>query len=143
MITIPPSAINIIKSFEGFHPHAYVCSGGKLTIGYGHVIRQGEDLTYITEDHAVDLLHVDAAWAANAVDRLVYVPLGNFGRAALISLVFNIGSGNFQGSTIRMRLNRGDYNGAADIFWQWRRANGIVLLGLVRRRSAEKSLFLI
>lgn len=142
MITIPPAAIDIIKSFEGFEPLPYDDAAGIPTIGYGHVIRQGETFTMVSEAEACRILERDAAWAALAVSRLVYVYLDNYERAALISLVFNIGSGNFQASTIRMLLNREDYAGAAAIFWQWRRAKGVILAGLVRRRAAETRLFL-
>ena len=41
-----------------------------------------------------------------------------------------------------MKLNRGDYKGACNEFWKWRRAGGKILKGLVRRREAERRLFI-
>jgi GH24 family phage-related lysozyme (muramidase) len=41
-----------------------------------------------------------------------------------------------------MKYNRSDYDGAADEFLKWRKANGVVLRGLERRREAERALFL-
>jgi lysozyme len=61
---------------------------------------------------------------------------------ALVSFAFNVGLGNLQSSTLRMKYNREDYEGAADEFLKWRKANGVVLRGLERRREAERALFL-
>jgi lysozyme len=61
---------------------------------------------------------------------------------AVVSLAFNIGLGNLQASTLRMKYNRGDIQGAADEFLKWRKSNGVVLRGLERRREAERALFL-
>jgi len=61
---------------------------------------------------------------------------------ALVSISFNFGLGNLQRSTIRMRANRGDWEGAADAFLMWTKGGGRVLPGLVRRRQAERGLFL-
>ena len=56
--------------------------------------------------------------------------------------MYNLGSGNLQSSTLRTKLNRGDYDGAANEFPKWRRAGGKILKGLVLRREMERSLFL-
>jgi lysozyme len=61
---------------------------------------------------------------------------------ALVSFAFNVGLGNLQSSTLRMKYNRGDYAGAAEEFLKWTKAGGKVLNGLVRRREAERALFL-
>jgi lysozyme len=60
----------------------------------------------------------------------------------LCSFVYNLGSGNFQSSTLRAKLNREEYEGAALEFPKWRRAGGKILKGLVARRKVEQSLFL-
>ena len=61
--------------------------------------------------------------------------------SAVASLAYNIGTGNLQRSTLRIKLNRGRYLDAADEFPKWRKAGGRVLKGLVRRRIAERNLF--
>jgi lysozyme len=61
---------------------------------------------------------------------------------ALVSFSYNCGLGNLQSSTLRMKYNRGDYQGAAEEFLKWNKAGGKVLNGLVRRREAERALFL-
>jgi lysozyme len=61
---------------------------------------------------------------------------------ACVALAFNVGSGNFQRSTIRQKILREDWEGAAEAFLSWSKAGGKVLPGLVRRRKAEIALFL-
>jgi lysozyme len=61
---------------------------------------------------------------------------------ACVALAFNVGSGNFQRSTIRQKILREDWEGAAQAFLSWSKAGGKVLPGLVRRRKAEIALFL-
>ena len=62
--------------------------------------------------------------------------------SALVSFTFNVGAGALQRSTLRMKLNRGEYQNAAGEFPKWRMAGGRVLAGLVRRRAAERALFM-
>ena len=61
---------------------------------------------------------------------------------ALTSYSYNCGLGSLQSSTLLMKYNRGEYTGAADEFLKWNKSNGKVLQGLVRRREAERALFL-
>ncbi|KRJ11905.1 lysozyme [Acinetobacter nosocomialis] len=63
-------------------------------------------------------------------------------RPGTVSLTYNIGSGAFKNSTLLKKLNKGDYQGAADQFLVWNKAGGKVMKGLVRRREAERALFL-
>jgi len=61
---------------------------------------------------------------------------------ALVSISYNFGLGNLQRSTIRMKANRGEWEAAAEAFMQWTKGGGKELPGLVRRRKAERALFL-
>ncbi len=139
------AGLDLIKMFEGLRLEAYVDAVGIWTIGYGHTkgVRAG---MVITEEKAEQFLREDLADAEGAVSRLVKVPVNGNEFSALASLVFNIGSGNFQRSTVLRRLNAEDRVGAADAieWWNKGRVNGVltVLPGLVRRRAAEKALFL-
>ena len=76
------------------------------------------------------------------VSRLVKVPISSNQFSAICSFVYNVGSGAFQRSTARMKLNREDYQGCADEFLEWKYANKKVIPGLLRRRYAERDLFL-
>jgi hypothetical protein len=61
---------------------------------------------------------------------------------SLVSLTYNIGLGAFERSTIRRKLNAGDYRGAASAFKLWNKGGGRILRGLVNRRAREATLFL-
>jgi lysozyme len=61
---------------------------------------------------------------------------------AVVSFCFNAGLGNYQSSGIRMKNNRGDFDGAAQEFLKWVRGGGKILPGLVKRRKDEMSLYL-
>jgi lysozyme len=60
---------------------------------------------------------------------------------ALVSFSFNVGLGNLQNSTLRMKHNRKDFEGAAEEFLKWNKAGGKVLKGLDKRRRGEKALY--
>jgi lysozyme len=80
------------------------------------------------------------------VNRAVKVKLTQNQFDALVSLVYNIGPPNFNGSTLLRKLNAGDYAGAADQFLVWNKGRVgrklVVISGLVNRRNAERQLFL-
>jgi lysozyme len=61
---------------------------------------------------------------------------------ALASFAFNVGLGNLQRSSLRMKTNRGEYEDAAEEFMKWTKAAGRVLPGLVKRRKDEQALYL-
>lgn len=137
--------IELIKRFEGFSPKPYLCPAGYWTIGYGHVITAQDKDNYrdpITEAEAEALLKKDVFKAEKAVLRLIKVPLTDGQFDALVDFVFNLGGGALQRSTLRAKLNRGEYLDAADEFLKWVWAGGRKLKGLVRRRIAERELFL-
>lgn len=134
-------AINIIKEYEGFSAKVYNDTAGKPTIGYGHLIKAGESFPNgITKTQAEVLLSEDMKIAINAVDRLVTVSLNANQKAALVSLVFNIGSQNFTTSTLRRKLNSGDKTAYLE-FDRWVYSGGKATQGLVNRRAKEKQLF--
>lgn len=137
------AGLALIKEHEGWSPVVYICPAGKRTIGYGHVIKPGESFQEpISRRQGLELLVSDVATAEAAVERLVTVPLTDNQFAALVSFTFNVGQGNLERSTLLRLLNEGLYLGAADEFPRWCRSKGQVLAGLVRRRAAERALFL-
>jgi GH24 family phage-related lysozyme (muramidase) len=140
-----PAGLQLIKSFEGFRETATQLPAGRWTIGYGHVRTAREGLT-ISEKDAEDLLVYDLKPAEDAIANMVFAPLLQNQFDALVSLVFNITVAQFRDSDILRHLNSGDQLAAANGFDVWRRArlNGrvIVVDALVRRRAAEKSMFL-
>ena len=134
--------IALIKHFEGFRDEPYLDAGGKLTIGYGHLVRQGEVFVNTSKAEMEKLLREDVKIAEAMVKRLVKVPLNSNQFAALVSLTYNIGGGAFKESTLLEELNKGDYKAAANEFLRWDKVDGERLRGLKVRRQAERKLFL-
>jgi lysozyme len=158
-MTISEVGIQLIKSFEGCHNSPYRCPAGLWTIGYGHVLYPEQARLKTPERASYPLKpEHDRVWDAIEIDSLLEKDLLRFTNGvrrycpaaadnmchhdAMVSFAFNVGLGNLQSSTLRMKYNRGDYQGAADEFLKWTKAGGKVLNGLVRRREAERALFL-
>jgi len=132
----------LIKQYEGFSAVPYICPAGKNTIGYGHVIHAGENFPNpISENDAKNLLGDDVKIPEQAVNRLVTAQLNQNQFDALISLIYNIGAGAFENSTLLRVLNLGEYDQAAEQFDRWVYAGGKPADGLIARRGAEKALF--
>lgn len=140
--------IEIVKHFEGFRSRPYRCSAGIPTIGWGSCYRTdgtrvAMDDPQVSKEEAEELLVFGLRTAEKAVARLVGVPLTANAFSSLCSFTFNVGSSRLRSSTLRSRLNRKDYYKASLEFPKWRRGGGVILPGLVRRRVAERELFLL
>lgn len=141
---------DFIKKEEGLKLITYLCPAGVKTVGWGHAVEPHDGLSLgdtITEDRALQFLESDMMKAYQALFRLVHVPLTDNHQTALVSFIFNFGSGRFQASTLRQKLNRREYEAAAQEFGRWINARhptkGIEKLpGLVSRRRREKMIFL-
>lgn len=136
------NGIQFIKQFEGFSATAYPDSAGKNTIGFGHLIKDGETFDTITEDQALALLASDLGWAETVVSRDVLVTINQNQFDALVDFVFNIGSANFRNSHLLAALNDDNFDIAADELLMWDHAGGAEIAGLERRRKAERELFI-
>lgn len=138
---ISQTGLDLIKRFEGLETKAYRCPAGILTIGYGHTtgVKEGDTCT---PEQAEVWLREDCQVAELTVSANVNVHLNQNQFDALVSFIFNLGSGNFVKSTLLKKLNTSDYRGAADELDRWVNAGGRKLPGLVKRRVAEKALFL-
>ena len=133
--------ILFISKFEGIKLTAYQDSVGIWTIGAGHIqgVKRGDTITL---EEAYDLLHGDVMHAEDAINKLVKVPLTQNEYDSLVSWVFNLGEGNLRKSTMLAYLNTMQYKLAADEMPKWSKAGGRELAGLLRRREAERKLFL-
>lgn len=132
---------DIIKDAEGLELTAYKCPAGIWTIGYGHT---GSDVwpgLTITKPEAEALLEKDLKRFEKGISEMVKVGLTQGQFDALVSFTYNVGQEAFKNSTLLKRLNAGDYEGAAEQFQRWNKAGGKTLLGLIRRREAERKLF--
>jgi len=139
-----PKGIALIKSAEGLRLKAYPDPGtGGLpwTIGYGSTAGVTQNMV-ITEAQAEQMLAADLVRFERIVERLMRVPLNQGQFDALVSFTYNVGEGNFTKSTLLRKVNAGNTAGAAEQFSRWVNAGGKVLPGLVKRRAAERALFL-
>lgn len=134
-------AINLIKEFEGLNLKAYKCPSGVWTIGYGHTkgVKEGME---ITKETAEKLLIIDINEFERQLNSLgLNLRQNQFD--ALISLIFNIGIGNFKKSVLynRIKMNADDLK-IKDI-WEnsFVKSGGKILMGLVRRRKKEAELY--
>ena len=137
----PELAADFIEEFEGRKLEAYKCSAGIFTIGVGHTkdVKKGD---VITNDEATRLFHLDLHSHARGLAPAIKVPVTKNQFIALLSLAFNIGVTNARNSDTVKFLNKHEYQNSADAFMNWKKAGGKVSNGLVRRRSAERELFL-
>jgi lysozyme len=139
------AALDLIERFEGYRRSSARLEDGRWTIGYGHTktARQGAE---VSEADAEALLIYDLMEVAGALNDWVYTPLTQNQFDALCAFVFNIGPENFRHSNVLRRLNEGALLQAACAMEMWRKVEfegePIVLDALVRRRAAEKALFL-
>jgi len=156
-----------MHKFEGYRNKPYKCSAKIWTVGWGHamyadqlrlpnvrtenytgMIRdeyqlKPEDNRVWSKEELVEIFKSDLAHFERGVLRLAPNLSGHQGAFdACVSFSFNAGLGNFQRSTIRMKINREEWEEAAEAFMAWTKGGGKVLPGLVKRREAEKALFL-
>ncbi len=138
MRQVTENGLELIRRFEGFSAEPYYCPAGYLTVGYGHVLRPGEEVdTPITCEQALAWLEKDVRTAARAVLQMIRVPLTDGQFDALVSFTYNLGGGALQRSTLRRKVNRREHEEAPHEFGKWVYGGGRRLRGLVRRRAAE------
>jgi GH24 family phage-related lysozyme (muramidase) len=139
---VSQAGLDFIKQWEGWRPVIYMDTGGKPTIGYGHLITP-ERLSYwqskapITKAEGEVILANDIDWAEAAVREDVTTYLSDRQFDVLVSFVFNIGRGRFKTSTLLRLLNKGDYQGVPGQLMRWVNSGGKRTPGLVNRRNAE------
>ena len=146
----------LLAQWEGYKKKVYKDSGGKLTIGVGHLLTQkeiasghiiinGHAVSYkncLTDEQVVDLLGQDLPRFEQDVDRTIKVDLNQNQFDALVSFAFNIGDGAFGDHIGVVRvLNAGMYDAVPGELRKWRKDNGKIVQGLVIRRENEIKLW--
>jgi lysozyme len=158
---------DLMHFFEGYRNKPYRCSAAIWTVGWGHAMYADQlNLPNVRKEGYTGLLRSDyqlkegdnRAWSKEELVELFKVDINSFERGVLrlspnlashqskfdsvVSFAYNAGLGNYQRSTIRIKVNRGDWEGAAEAFMSWTKAGGKEVAGLVKRRKAEVALFL-
>jgi len=143
-------ATQLIKESEGFRPVVYRCQAGKATIGYGFTDKNLIAKGSMTKDEANNILNVKVLKAGRRIRRLVGtdVKLTDGQMAALVSLYFNIGEGNFKESTLLKVIKSGQLEAAPSALRMWvkytdkKSGNKLTSKGLVIRRAREIKVWL-
>lgn len=133
------AGLAVIRGAEGFRAAPYN-HDGRLSIGYGTTrgVRVG---MRVTEAQAEHLLRLDAAFAEEAVNRMVRVPLTQGQFDALCSWTYNIGEGGLAKSKMLELLNQSDYAAAGSALLTYDHIHGHRSHGLDIRRGKEHALY--
>jgi len=158
---------HLMHFFEGYRNKPYRCSAAIWTVGWGHAMYADQlALPNVRKEGYTGLIRSDyqlkegdaRVWSKDELVDLFKVDINTFERGvlrlspnlanhqskfdAVVSFAYNAGLGNYQRSTIRMKVNRGEWEAASEAFMSWTKAGGKEVAGLVKRRKAEKALFL-
>lgn len=139
--------LDLIKRYEGVRRKPYRCPAGLWTVGVGHLIGDGLSLPD-SWNRTLEAAEIDAILAKDVtrfergVARYISAKLTQGQFDALVSFSFNLGLGTLQRSKVRLKLNRGDMDGAIASLLKYNKAGGKELKGLTFRRKAEAALFL-
>ena len=139
-LRISDDGLDLIRHFEGCYTTKYICPAGVWTIGYGHT-RSGVQESPITRERADQLLREDMPIYEAEIKGMVTVPLRQHEFDALVSLAFNVGGTKLARSRTIAELNAGNHIQMKVEWAEWRKADGVVMPGLVRRREAEIDMF--
>lgn len=147
-----------IRHHEGVRNKPYRDVVALWTVGVGHLMYPDQAAMKQPERNAYQLKPEDSrTWSDAEVNQLLKDDLKRFELGVLrlcpgpltqgqmdglVSFAFNVGLGALQRSGLRAKHNRGDFEGAADEFLKWTKAGGKVFSGLVKRRTAERNLYL-
>lgn len=136
-------AAALARRFEGLYLTPYICPAGVPTIGYGATYYEnGKSVKLtdpkITKEYAEKLL----VWMIQTKylpDVLKLCPgvTDPIKLAGLIDFTFNLGSGRLKTSTLRKRVNTGQWDLVPTEYRKWTRGGGKILRGLVIRREAD------
>lgn len=141
------TAVALCKRFEGLYTKPYTCPAGVPTIGYGTVWKP--DGTKVTMQDASITADVAELWLIRQLQneclpaalRMSPALISNEkALAAIADFIYNLGASRYKTSTLRRRINEGDWDEARHEIKRWIRANGRVLRGLQLRREAEAAL---
>ena len=139
-----PDGLVILQYFENCRLEAYWDADGKVwTIGWGDTgpdVVKGLRITQAEADQRLQrrLAREFVPGVLKALTR----PASQAQLDAMVDLAYNIGVSAFQGSTLVRLFNAGDQAGAAEQFPRWNKSGSKVLLGLRRRRAADRARFL-
>ena len=132
------NGIRLIKGFESFRGKAYLCPAGVWTIGWGSTGPGIVKGVVWTQAQCDARLEQDAlVYASGAANLSPVLYFDDAKLCAIADFCYNLGVSRYKISTLRKRVNEGDWAGAVSELLKWTRGGGRVLPGLVARRKAE------
>jgi lysozyme len=134
--------LDLVKEFEGCKLEAYQDQVGKWTVGYGSTGPGINEDTVWTQEQADTRLIASLERFQAQIIKNTEMALGDNQLDALTSFVYNLGLGSYLKSTLKKKIEDKEFVEAADEFLKWDRVGGEVSPGILRRRKAERQLFL-
>jgi lysozyme len=131
----------IIRRFEGFRAKPYLCPAGVWTIGYGSTKSVTASHPPVSVQQAEAMMRLDALEAYRTALTLSPNLQGSaFAACAIADFVYNLGSGRYRASTLRRKVDAGDWPGTCEQLTKWVWGGGRKLPGLLLRRQVEIAL---
>ena len=134
--------LDLVKEFEGCKLEAYQDQVGKWTIGYGSTGPGITEDTVWTQEQADSRLNISLERFQSQILKNTEMELGDNQLDALTSFVYNLGFGSYLKSTLKEKIEAKEFDEAANEFLRWDRVGGVECPGILRRRKAERDLFL-
>lgn len=129
----------LIRRFEGLRLRAYLCPAGVWTVGYGSTGPDIKPGVQWSKEQAEQRMQEQAqAFAGAALKLCPRLYLSEPEKtAAIADFAYNLGATRLAGSTLRKKINAGDWPAAQRELRKWVYGGGVKLPGLVVRREAE------
>lgn len=135
--------IKLIKDSEGCKLKAYKCPAGIWTIGYGQTKGVKEGMVWTQQQADEDIIKTALQAFNEAIKASPILATANMEKqAAIADFVYNLGITNYNKSTLKLRVDKGNWVSASTEIKKWNKSNGNVLKGLVTRRQLEADLLI-
>ena len=136
--------LKLIRDSESCKLTAYQCPAGVWTIGWGYTGKDIKKGLVWTQEKADECLLVTAMGVLNqAIKASPILETANMEKqAAIADFVYNLGITNYNKSTLKLRVDKGNWVSASTEIKKWNKSNGTILNGLVKRRQLEADLLI-
>ena len=135
--------IKLIKDSEGCKLKAYKCPAGIWTIGYGQTKGIKEGMVWTQQQADEDIIKTALQAFNEAIKASPILATANMEKqAAIADFVYNLGITNYNKSTLKQRVDEGNWVSASTEIKKWNKSNGTILNGLVKRRQLEADLLI-
>jgi len=135
--------IKLIKDSEGCKLKAYKCPAGIWTIGYGQTKGINEGMVWTQQQADEDIIKTALQALNEAIKASPILATANMEKqAAIADFVYNLGITNYNKSTLKLRIDKGNWVSASTEIKKWNKSNGTIFNGLVKRRQLEADLLI-